>query len=66
MQAFAKPAYLSGFLYYALPHVAGCCVPGGVRVVSNSVRLRGSCVHLSGKIAGAVALIHHRLLPLVR
>ena len=35
LQAVAKPAYLSGFLFYALPRVTGCCAPGGVRVVSK-------------------------------
>ena len=35
LQAFAKPAYSSRFLFYALPVVAGCCAPGGVRVVST-------------------------------
>ena len=37
LQAFAKPAYLSRFLFYGLLGVAGCCAPGGVRVVSGGV-----------------------------
>ena len=35
MQAFARPAYLSRFLFYALLNVAPYCVPGGVKVVSD-------------------------------
>ena len=38
LQVVAKPAYLSGILFYALPRVAGCCAPGGVRVVSTGRR----------------------------
>jgi hypothetical protein len=33
----AYPAYLSQFLFYPLPIVAGCCARGGVRVVSIDV-----------------------------
>src|SRR5215203_7399578 len=36
LQPVAKPAYLSAFLFYALPCVAGCCAPGGVKVVSGA------------------------------
>ena len=36
LQAFAKPAYLSRFLFYGLLCVAPYCAPGGVRVVSSS------------------------------
>jgi hypothetical protein len=35
LQAVAMPPYLSRFLFYTLPHVTGCCAPGGVRVVST-------------------------------
>jgi hypothetical protein len=31
----ANPAYISRFLFSALPHVAPYCAPGGVRVVSG-------------------------------
>ncbi len=39
LQAFAKPAYVSRFLFYGLPHVAPYCAPGGVKVVSGGVRV---------------------------
>ncbi len=35
LQAFAEPAYLSRFLFYGLPRVAGHCARSGVRVVSK-------------------------------
>ena len=41
MQAVAKPAYLSDYLCYALLRVAGCCAPGGVRVVSTGANVAG-------------------------
>ena len=36
LQAFAKPAYLSHFLFYGMLSVAPYCVPGGVRAVSGA------------------------------
>ena len=48
LQAVAKPAYLSGFLFYAMPCVAPYCVPGGVRVVSSGVGFQV----LGGRIGG--------------
>ena len=41
LQAFAKPAYVSRFLFYGLPRIVGYCAPGGVRVESKPVRWRG-------------------------
>src|SRR5918998_868351 len=66
LQAFAKPAYLSRFLFYGLLRVAGCCAPGGVRVVSKTGRVRPAPVaarlqHLSllttacGEVAAVVS-----------
>ena len=59
MQAFAKPAYLSGFLFYGLLDVAGRCAPGGVRVVSTGVGFFG-LVPLSRYLC-KVALLSHPL-----
>ena len=40
MHGLAKPAYLSGSLFSALPGVALYCAPSGVRVVSEVHRSR--------------------------
>src|SRR5919107_5837214 len=42
VQRIANAAYLEGFLFPALLRVAPYCVPGGIRVVSNSVRNSGT------------------------
>ena len=56
LQAFATPAYVSRFLFYALLSVAGCCAPGGVRVVSTGVRLCGDCRPCGSRSEKATAL----------
>jgi hypothetical protein len=56
LRAVAKPAYLSGFLFYALLVVSGCCAPGGVRVVSTGVRLCGNCRPCGSRSEKATAL----------
>ena len=44
MQALAKPAYLSRFLFSGLPTVAGLCALGGVEWCRKQLTQRGSKV----------------------
>jgi hypothetical protein len=60
LQAIAKPAYLSRFLFCALLIVAGCCALGGVKVVSTGVGTFGlelGPVPLQGDSAPALAVL---------
>jgi hypothetical protein len=41
LHGLANPAYLGRFLFCGLPSVAGCCAPGGVRVVSTGADFAG-------------------------
>jgi hypothetical protein len=58
LQGLANAPYLSRFPFSALPCVAPCCAPGGVRVVSDRVGItaRGAHPRLVRELLGHISV----------